>query len=432
MVHTLLLAALLPSFGVWLDQEPRGGEVAATAAVTADESWDDLTAEYEKAVVAYAEAWAARRRKEPGALPGASPAGAFWARYEAQAARGDDRATLWLLRNVQDAPKEGPARAEHLGTLLAKVQAAGTAAWVAEAIPSLVIWRGDLDGEALESMLGTLALAESSPEVRRAALLGLAEIVAEHDAEEAFAMRLNAFATPGETLDPTAIEGPVLDSVAGRVQETLEQARSKSFEESYVPTDDGYFSKPGAPPTPEALYSPVLKELARRGSVRASVWLIGNTWATDEAAKALLEMCLDVVSKSELDPELLGEFSWRVSSLVNQLGAAAVEPKVRAMLEKVDEKARVGLLYSLGMGLCESGQQDPALREKGLAVLREVVERWPDSKEAERAEGQVFRYTNLLVGQHVPDFEATDVDGHAFHLADYEGKVTVIDFWGFW
>ena len=34
--------------------------------------------------------------------------------------------------------------------------------------------------------------------------------------------------------------------------------------------------------------------------------------------------------------------------------------------------------------------------------------------------------------EYRPDFDAVDVDGNAFKLSDYRGKVTVIDFWGFW
>ena len=39
---------------------------------------------------------------------------------------------------------------------------------------------------------------------------------------------------------------------------------------------------------------------------------------------------------------------------------------------------------------------------------------------------------SLVVGKPVPDFETVDPDGNAFKLSDYRGKVTVIDFWGFW
>ena len=36
------------------------------------------------------------------------------------------------------------------------------------------------------------------------------------------------------------------------------------------------------------------------------------------------------------------------------------------------------------------------------------------------------------VGNLAPDFEAKDVEGKAFKLSDYRGKVVLLDFWGFW
>lgn len=69
---------------------------------------------------------------------------------------------------------------------------------------------------------------------------------------------------------------------------------------------------------------------------------------------------------------------------------------------------------------------------RGNGFLSEVAERWPDSQEAQEAAGQIFRFKNLVVGKRAPDFEALDVDGQPFKLSDYKGKVTVIDFWGFW
>jgi peroxiredoxin len=31
-----------------------------------------------------------------------------------------------------------------------------------------------------------------------------------------------------------------------------------------------------------------------------------------------------------------------------------------------------------------------------------------------------------------PDIEGKDMDGVAFKLSDFRGKVVVLDFWGFW
>lgn len=36
------------------------------------------------------------------------------------------------------------------------------------------------------------------------------------------------------------------------------------------------------------------------------------------------------------------------------------------------------------------------------------------------------------VGDTAPDIEGTDVDGKAFKLSEYRGKVVMLDFWGDW
>lgn len=46
--------------------------------------------------------------------------------------------------------------------------------------------------------------------------------------------------------------------------------------------------------------------------------------------------------------------------------------------------------------------------------------------------GSLYGLQNLRLGMLAPDFETTDVDGNSFKLSDYRGKVTVVEFWGFW
>ncbi len=47
-------------------------------------------------------------------------------------------------------------------------------------------------------------------------------------------------------------------------------------------------------------------------------------------------------------------------------------------------------------------------------------------------EGELFEAKNLQVGMVGPDIEGEDIDGTAFKLSDYRGKVVVLDFWGDW
>ena len=51
---------------------------------------------------------------------------------------------------------------------------------------------------------------------------------------------------------------------------------------------------------------------------------------------------------------------------------------------------------------------------------------------SDNAERTLYEIDNLQIGMQAPDFEAIDSGGAKFKLSDYRGKVTVVDFWGFW
>lgn len=47
-------------------------------------------------------------------------------------------------------------------------------------------------------------------------------------------------------------------------------------------------------------------------------------------------------------------------------------------------------------------------------------------------EGDLFEAKFLTIGKEAPDIEGEDVDGTAFKLSDYRGKIVMLDFWGDW
>ena len=55
-----------------------------------------------------------------------------------------------------------------------------------------------------------------------------------------------------------------------------------------------------------------------------------------------------------------------------------------------------------------------------------------DAAQRQRAGRGVFYLERLQRGMRVPDIASDDLDGVAFKLSDYRGKVVVIDFWGDW
>jgi len=55
-----------------------------------------------------------------------------------------------------------------------------------------------------------------------------------------------------------------------------------------------------------------------------------------------------------------------------------------------------------------------------------------DKTLADAAKGALHEIRNLTIGKPAPEIEGEDIDGVAFKLSDYRGKVVFLDFWGHW
>lgn len=81
---------------------------------------------------------------------------------------------------------------------------------------------------------------------------------------------------------------------------------------------------------------------------------------------------------------------------------------------------------------------DPDKAGKEIESLCEkVIDKYADlesfrGKLGEAAERELFEIRNLAIGRVAPEIEGEDLDGAAFKLTDYRGKVVVLDFWGDW
>jgi hypothetical protein len=76
-----------------------------------------------------------------------------------------------------------------------------------------------------------------------------------------------------------------------------------------------------------------------------------------------------------------------------------------------------------------------AIRQKAEALFETAVEKYADIKAGFRgtvgsvAKRELFDIRNLSVGKSAPEVEGEDQDGQKFKLADYKGKVVLLDFW---
>lgn len=74
-------------------------------------------------------------------------------------------------------------------------------------------------------------------------------------------------------------------------------------------------------------------------------------------------------------------------------------------------------------------QKDP---RRAKACLEEVVALGAHPYDVQKAQGELYEMDYLNVGQAAPDFSAETIDGHAFVLSDFRGKVVVLEFWATW
>jgi len=106
----------------------------------------------------------------------------------------------------------------------------------------------------------------------------------------------------------------------------------------------------------------------------------------------------------------------------------------RVLETSSSEKAKGASLFSLAKLLEGSAET----RDEAFGYYRRVVADYADVRAprggtfGERAAASLFEAEHLQVGMAVPDMAAVDENQSAFRLSDYEGKVVLVDFWGFW
>ncbi len=159
-------------------------------------------------------------------------------------------------------------------------------------------------------------------------------------------------------------------------------------------------------------------------------WLISNT-SGKEADEAIVILLKD-------HPGQTGQV---VQGLARQ-PFKHVEKTIRALRDKSTDRAAKGNatlgLAQFLIGKAERSEKDRDKLQKEAEVLfEEVLEKYghldgPRGKLADAAKTQLFELKHLSVGKVAPDIEGEDIDGKAFKLSDYRGKVVLLDFWGHW
>ncbi|MCP3916653.1 MAG: redoxin domain-containing protein [bacterium] len=204
-------------------------------------------------------------------------------------------------------------------------------------------------------------------------------------------------------------------------------------------------------------------------AMQALNWITENASGSEDAAWAL-----GVITSNHIDSEELGAVAIQLSRDYSNGARAAL----KAMIENSPHQSVKGMatyamaknrksLADLGKYIADADPDDEntagmleyfteQLGEKRLAnvqtakrqkrllaqyekLMQSVADNYADVAYEARettlgklAARDLFELRELAVGRVAPDIEGEDIDGVAFKLSDYRGKVVMLDFWGHW
>jgi hypothetical protein len=152
----------------------------------------------------------------------------------------------------------------------------------------------------------------------------------------------------------------------------------------------------------------------------------------------LFDEALGALASDFIEAEQLGVV---VPAIRYGTPASSQEQAVEALGTIADKSPHRSVQAAALLAVAAVLGEDREVGDPRVERAKKALDRLASFEDVEYREGQNyveaaaslrFALDNLLVGAKCPDFEATDAEGVDFKLSDYEGRVVLVDFWGFW
>jgi hypothetical protein len=161
----------------------------------------------------------------------------------------------------------------------------------------------------------------------------------------------------------------------------------------------------------------------------ALVWILEKGGMVDD--RAAVEGALQALSTTYVQSPVIEQALPRLRH--SSIDVKERESALRAIAKQSPHpKVKAAANFALATILLDSPAGATAARSEARRLFETVRKEYTGTPYAGQAAGFLFELDNLQIGMRAPDFEATDQDGKKFKLSDYQGKVVVLDFWGFW
>ncbi len=141
---------------------------------------------------------------------------------------------------------------------------------------------------------------------------------------------------------------------------------------------------------------------------------------------------LETLMKDHVDsPELaaMGRMIPFLDRIVSEEFAADARQK---LMKSKSAEVRGWAMFAAHQDTIESGDRDSDAYKDARAKLMAVADEVSDKALASQITGAIKERETFGIGCTAPDIAGVDLDGVAFKLSDYRGKVIFLDFWGDW
>jgi len=222
-----------------------------------------------------------------------------------------------------------------------------------------------------------------------------------------------------------AAEPPAKATIESIINE--HQAAMQAYRTARRSDRDASVQRPSPFETASRLADVIAKNPDDPAVINAAGWILNSAPEKDVLAILIPALENHHATSSEITPFCL--------LAARESGEAFLPLMEKIRQENKNATAQAAATYALGCILRDSS--DPARKARSEHIFAEVTEKYPNAKLgdfsfAKVADDALFKLRHLQVGKAAPEIEGEDEKGTHFKLSDYQGKVVVASFFGFW
>ncbi len=199
-------------------------------------------------------------------------------------------------------------------------------------------------------------------------------------------------------------------------------------------------AKADGKPVPAMAMRPDFAPLLEQANAAATAFA-----GTDDAVKFLLFIvqngsgkreaitaALDTLTEKHVDNAALSELGQMIPFLSRMVAADKAETFLARLAKSSNPDVRGWVLMAQHKAAIETGERESDAYKTAKMELLKAAELASDAGLKAEITGAIDLREKFGAGNVAPDIEGEDLDGVAFKLSDYKGKVIFLDFWGDW